>query len=62
MIEKLRRFLVGEIQPLQHPVLDERERHLDEILARVSGRSVEDVQRDARRRALQIEVQSMRRR
>lgn len=62
MLDKLWRFLMRQPNPPEHPELDERERQQDLLLSRASGRSVQDIQRDTRRRALRIEVESIRRR
>lgn len=56
----LRRLIVGDHTP-QAPELDEREDAVVEAIARASGRTVEDVRREQRRRAMHIEVDSMRR-
>lgn len=48
-------------QPVKYPSLDERERQIDERLARASGKTAADIHREARRRALTIEVESIRR-
>lgn len=62
MIDWLRKLIVGKIEMPEHPILDERERQLDEVLSRVSGKTAQEIRQDIRRRALELEVQSMRRR
>ena len=61
MFDRIRRLLVGNVQAPEHPELDERERQIDATLARVSGRTHADIEREVRRRALRLEVESMRR-
>lgn len=53
-------MLTTKYRDPETPELDEREHQVEVKLAQASGRTVEDVQRDARRRALRIEVESMR--
>lgn len=52
---------MGSAAPRKDPDLDEREKHIDERLARASGRPLAEIRREARRRALTIEVESVRR-
>ena len=61
MFSKLRRLIVGKVERPEHPLLDARERQLDETLARAYGKTPDEIRREARRRALAIEVSSMRR-
>ena len=58
----LRRLLLGTPELPATPELDERERQVTLTLARASGRTVDDIEREARRRRLQIEVSSQRHR
>lgn len=60
MIDKLRRWLVGE-HKAEHPEFDVQERAVIERLATLRHQSPEETLRDARRRALRLEVESMRR-
>lgn len=52
---------MGEPVKPYYPDLDERERVIDRKLAHASGRSPGDIQAEIRRRALRIEMESMRR-
>ena len=61
MIDRLRRLLMGDAEAPSYPDLDERERLIDHKLAGAFGRTPEDIADDARRRALRIEMESMRR-
>lgn len=61
MLDRIRRLIVGKIRIPEQPALDEHERRIDEDLARVSHQTPEAIRRDVRRRALRIEVDSMRR-
>lgn len=62
MLSRLKELIVGKVRAPEHPELDERERHIDQTLANAYGRTRDDIERDIRRRALRIEVESMRRR
>jgi hypothetical protein len=55
------RLLMGDHREPNHVGLDQRERQVVATIARVSGRTEEDVRREQRRRALAIEVSSYRR-
>lgn len=52
---------MGETATPQYPELDERERVLDLKLAHAFGRTPQSISTEARRRALLIEAESVRR-
>lgn len=61
MFDRIRRLLMGEPAVPHYPDLDERERLIDHKLARAFGQTPDAIRAEARRRALRIEVESMRR-
>lgn len=52
---------MGEPATTAHAELDAREDELVARLARISGRTPQDIRNEARRRAMRIEMESMRR-
>lgn len=61
MIERLRRLFRKSTDDEALKAAAATEERMVERLAKLSGTSTEEVRREARRRALQLEVQSMRR-
>jgi hypothetical protein len=61
MIEWLRRLLIGPRRALPPPDVIEHEAQIVERIAAASGRTPAQVREAARRRALRLEVESLRR-
>lgn len=57
-----RRLLMLKTEQPEAPDLDERESQVVQTLARVSGKTPDEIRREQRRRALSLEVGSMRHR
>lgn len=60
MFERIRRRVVGEHIIAEHQVVDAHEAELVKRLAVAKGVTPDDIRREQRRRALTIEVSSMR--
>jgi len=61
MRDWIRRLILGNPQEPQHPELDERERRVEEDLARASHTTPNHVRERVHRRAITLEAQSIRR-